>query len=250
LFLSFPMHILALETTALTGSVAASDGISLLREIELPPQQRSAQSLASAIVQVLHDVSWKPQDVDLVAVTVGPGSFTGLRVGVTTAKTFAYATGAAVLGIDTLETIAAGISERAGPSSAPDAGDIPPRVHIAFDAQRGDLITQTFYLAPDGWFRPEDAQKLIPALQWLEGLATGNIIAGPVLGKLQTPIPPHLTVLPEALWHPRARHVARLAARDFAAGRRDDLWRLVPRYSRRSAAEEKSMIPPAPSHES
>jgi tRNA threonylcarbamoyladenosine biosynthesis protein TsaB len=244
------MHILALETTAVSGSVAAADGGGLLRELDLPPQQRSAQSLAPTIVQLLDHVAWKPQDVELVAVTIGPGSFTGLRVGVTTAKTFAYAVGAAILGIDTLETIAAGIGEeglesgeeRAGPSPAPAAPVLASpsaKLHIALDAQRSDLITQTFSHAPDGWFRPEGPEKLLPADQWLKGLAPGDMIAGPVLGKLQTLIPPYLTVLPEALWHPRAMHVARLAARDAAAGRRDDLWRLVPRYSRRSAAEEK-----------
>jgi tRNA threonylcarbamoyladenosine biosynthesis protein TsaB len=264
------MHILALETTAVTGSVAASDGTNLLLELDLAPQQRSAQSLAPAILQLLCRVAWKPLDVELVAVTIGPGSFTGLRVGVTTAKTFAYAVGAAILGIDTLETIAAGMPansplpdhcvvpgeglgeggsrkgekrasrfERAGPSSAPMAEGAFSSLHVAMDAQRGDLITQTFLLAPDGWFHPEGDQKLLPADQWFKELAPGGMIAGPVLGKLQTLIPPYLTVLPEPLWHPRARHVARLAARDYAAGRRDDLWRLVPRYSRRSAAEEK-----------
>jgi tRNA threonylcarbamoyladenosine biosynthesis protein TsaB len=234
------MHILALETTAMTGSIAAYDGAQLLVEIELPPQQRSAQSLAPAIVQLLHSVGWKPQDVQLVAVTVGPGSFTGLRVGVTTAKTFAYAVGATVLGIDTLETIAAGVAVQNKPALVPTENRTSPRLHIVMDAQRGDLITQSFYLASDGWFRPDNDQKLLPAEQWLKGLTPGDMIAGPVLGQLQASIPPTLIVLPEALWHPRARHVARLAARDNAAGRRDDLWRLVPRYSRRSAAEERA----------
>ncbi|MBN2580044.1 MAG: tRNA (adenosine(37)-N6)-threonylcarbamoyltransferase complex dimerization subunit type 1 TsaB [Pirellulales bacterium] len=244
------MHILALETSSSGGSVAAHDGANLLQEVQLNPRQRSAQSLVPAIVELLGQVDWTPQDVDLVAVTVGSGSFTGLRVGVTTAKTFAYAVGAEILGIDTLETIAAGIGkgqeERAEPSPASAAVvhqktliTTPSPLHVALDAQRGDLITQTFLPAPDGWFRPQGVEKLLPAERWLQGLAPGGMIAGPVLGKLLALIPGHLTVLPEPLWHPQARHVARLAARDYAAGRRDDLWQLFPRYSRRSAAEEK-----------
>jgi tRNA threonylcarbamoyladenosine biosynthesis protein TsaB len=236
------MHILALETTALTGTVAASEDANVLLELNLDPRQRSAQSLAPAIAKLLQQVGWKPQDVDLVAVTVGPGSFTGLRVGVTTAKTFAYAVEAKILGIDTFETIAMGISESRWGKEQSGLYSVPVSknaLHIALDAQRGDLITQTFLPSPSGWFHLEGDQNLLHTETWLHKLPPGSIIAGPVLGKLKARISEQVTVLPEALWHPHARHVALLAARDYAGGRRDDLWRLAPRYSRRSAAEEK-----------
>ena len=55
---------------------------------------------------VLSEAGWRPRDVELVAVTIGPGSFTGLRIGVTTAKTFAYAVKCQAMGIDTLEGVA------------------------------------------------------------------------------------------------------------------------------------------------
>src|SRR5271163_2151267 len=97
-------RILALETSELTGSVAAAADGNVLAELQLDPQQRSAQSLAPAIRALLAQVGWQPADIDLLAVTIGPGSFTGLRVGVATAKVFAYACGAEVLGISTLET--------------------------------------------------------------------------------------------------------------------------------------------------
>ena len=81
------MNILALETSGKSGTVAAlSEGL-VLHERPLAPHQRSAQSLAPALFACLNEVAWQPQQVDLVAVTTGPGSFTGLRVGVTTAKT-------------------------------------------------------------------------------------------------------------------------------------------------------------------
>ncbi|MEX0712672.1 MAG: tRNA (adenosine(37)-N6)-threonylcarbamoyltransferase complex dimerization subunit type 1 TsaB, partial [Pirellulales bacterium] len=91
------MRILALETSGKSGSVAVLRGDVLLAEEPLEPSQRSAQSLAPAMRQLLEAVAWTPRDVQLVAVTLGPGSFTGLRVGVTTAKTFAYAVGAVVV---------------------------------------------------------------------------------------------------------------------------------------------------------
>ena len=72
------MNILALETTDSVGSVAAMADGKLLLELELNPQQRTAQSLPPGMATLLERVGWKPADVQLVALTIGPGSFTGL----------------------------------------------------------------------------------------------------------------------------------------------------------------------------
>jgi tRNA threonylcarbamoyladenosine biosynthesis protein TsaB len=166
-------------------------------------------------------------------VTVGPGSFTGLRVGVTTAKTFAYAAGTVILGIDTLETIAANLNGDCRPHIA------PLELEVILDAQRGEIVAGSFARSDDGWLRPASPQRLLPIDRFLAELHSGVGVAGPILKKLQARIPPGTMILDERYWHPRAGQVARLAARDHAAGRRDDLWTLLPRYSRRSAAEEK-----------
>src|SRR4051794_8233363 len=98
--------ILAIETTDKAGSVALLNGPEMLGEIDLNPAQRSAQSLAPGIDTLLTRTNRKPGEVKLVAVADGPGSFTGLRVGVPTAKLFAYSVGADALGINALEAIA------------------------------------------------------------------------------------------------------------------------------------------------
>src|SRR5436190_605976 len=90
----------------MAGSVAALEDDRVLVEQDIHPGQRSAQSLAPAMRDVLASVGWKPAEVELVAVAIGPGSFTGLRVGVATAKTFAYVAGCKIIGVDTLEAIA------------------------------------------------------------------------------------------------------------------------------------------------
>jgi tRNA threonylcarbamoyladenosine biosynthesis protein TsaB len=226
------VKILALETTDLYGSVAASDDSNLLLELELNSKQRSAQSLAPAIRNLLEQVGWKPTEVQLVTVTVGPGSFTGLRVGVTTAKIFAYAVGADILGIDTLETIAANVFGDAGASSCPD------NLQVILDAQRGEIVAGDFGRSQDGWLRPVGPQRLLQIESWLKE-GKHSAVTGPILKKLQSKLPPDIMILEERFWTPRAAQVAQLAARDYAAGRRDDLWTLLPRYSRRSAAEEK-----------
>ena len=220
------VRILAMETTEAIGGVAAAIDDKLLQHMQLDPRQRSAQSLAPAVKALLEKVPWRPADVQLVAVTRGPGSFTGLRVGVATAKIFAYAVGAELLGLDTLEVIAA---------AAPAEVDM---VSAAVDAQRGDVVAATFRRNADGWFDPVAPARLVSMDDWLASLPSGSIVTGPALKKRLEPLPPTVASLDPALWPPTAENVARVAFRHFQAGRRDDLWKLVPVYSRRSAAEE------------
>jgi tRNA threonylcarbamoyladenosine biosynthesis protein TsaB len=222
------MRILALETTERIGTVAAMRDGNLLAELKLPSSQRSAQSLAPAMLDVLRQVQWRPGDVELVAVSQGPGSFTGLRVGIATAKVFAYSVGASILGIDTLEAIVA--------ASPDDVAD----VFAVMDAQRGEVVAGRFVRDADGWFASRGIERLLPARQWLDELPAGIAVSGPILGKLAEQLPRHVRVLDTSCWSPRASVVARLAARHYSLGRRDDVWQVVPHYSRRSAAEEKT----------
>jgi tRNA threonylcarbamoyladenosine biosynthesis protein TsaB len=245
------MRILALETTDKTGSVAALNDCNLLSKKELGHTQRSAQSLAPAVHALLEQVGWLPSDVQLVAVSVGPGSFTGLRVGVTMAKIFAYTVGADILGINTLEAVAAGVQESGWGGSSfrwggsltatptENSADRPFVVSTVMDAQRGDVVEQSFSREKDGGMEPLGPQRLLAAEQWLAELTPGVVVTGPALVKLSERLPPGVRALDRSDWFPRAEAVGRLAARYHAQGRRDDLWKLVPHYCRRSAAEEK-----------
>ena len=107
------------------------------------------------------------------------------------------------------------------------------------DAQRGEVAAQPFRRGAEGWMEPAGPQELLPIDAWLAGLTPGTAVAGPILEKLAHRLPNGVLVLDAQYWRPRAAGVARLASRLFAAGRCDDVWSLVPRYSRRSAAEEK-----------
>src|SRR5690606_6005893 len=104
------MKILAFETSGLLGSVAlletAEGKVVSAVERETPADQRTARSLLPTTHRLLSDHGWRPADVELIAVTTGPGSFTGLRIGVVGAKTFAYAVGAKLVGVHTLAALA------------------------------------------------------------------------------------------------------------------------------------------------
>src|SRR4051812_47674672 len=102
------MLTLAIETSGPNGSVALSRDGALIDVQTLEREgRRHAQTLVVTIKSMFERAGLRAADCNVVGVSIGPGSFTGLRVGVVCAKTFAYATGAQVVAIDTFEAIAA-----------------------------------------------------------------------------------------------------------------------------------------------
>jgi tRNA threonylcarbamoyladenosine biosynthesis protein TsaB len=225
------MRIIAFETSGRVGSVAAltgaTDEAQLLREIVLGEEQRTAQRLAPALRELLGNVGWLPRDVELVAVAVGPGSFTGLRIGVTTAKTFAYAVGADVVGVNTLSVLAA----QAPASNAP--------LWTIVDAQRRELFASRWTTAGRIEALHDCEVSILGEDAWLATLQTGENIIGTVLKRLLPHLPPGVSAVDRSLWQPMASSVGSVGWRDYTGGHRDDVWKLSPRYYRPSAAEEK-----------
>jgi tRNA threonylcarbamoyladenosine biosynthesis protein TsaB len=221
-----PLRILALETSTLEASVAALEGDRVLGQTLLGRERRTAQSFAPAIEQQLHNVAWSPQDIQLVAVTQGPGSFTGLRVGVTAAKTLAYAVGAEVFAVSTLKVIA---------RQAPDGFR---RICAVLDAQRQQLFTAEFQREGDHLLEASET-RIADIAEWLSGLTPGVAVTGPGLTRLQDRLPGSVAVADASCWTPRAATVGRLAYLEYQSGKRFDLWTLNPVYYRSSAAEEK-----------
>jgi tRNA threonylcarbamoyladenosine biosynthesis protein TsaB len=191
--------------------------------------ERTAKSMAPLVKALLQQAQWSPDSIELVAVTVGPGSFTGLRIGVTMAKTFAYAVGAQVLGVNTLEVLANQGASVAAP------------IWTIMDAQRQELFTAKFIAADDSRrLKAVDETQIMTQAAWLEALRPGDHITGPGLRRLAAPLPADVTVAPQSFWQPTAATLGQIAWRDHQSGRRDDLWKLVPIYYRPSAAEEKA----------
>lgn len=229
--------ILALETSAVGGSVALLQGEQVLSQCALAEGRRSGQWLAPAIDETLRAAGRQPREVRLVAVTTGPGSFTGLRVGVTTAKTFAYAAGSDVIGLNTLDVIAAQVPAEQLPQAT--------ELHVVMDAQRKELFVAKYRVenADEPIRFPADA--IVPARHWLDSLRPGTIVTGPGLAKLQSQLPVGVAVVDPDLHEPQAATIGRLAWHAHQAGRRDDLWKLAPAYLRPSYAEEKALSRPA-----
>lgn len=100
------MKILAIDTSTVVASVALMDDEKLLGEYSINNKKTHSQKLMVMIKEILDGLEIKPCDIDVFAASIGPGSFTGLRIGVTTAKAMAYATKKPVIGVPTLDALA------------------------------------------------------------------------------------------------------------------------------------------------
>jgi len=127
--------LLAIETGGRSGSIAWHVSGLPPRLVRLDPAQRSAVTLASAIADVIAQSRHDGIPIDCVAVNVGPGSFTGIRIGVTTAKTLAYALGCRLIAVDAL-AVAAGVLFDQQPAVATAC--------VALNAYRQQLFVATW----------------------------------------------------------------------------------------------------------
>jgi len=228
------MRTIAIDTSLAAGSVAACAG-SARATRELGPAGQHARLLAAAIAAVAAELGWTPASAELVAVVRGPGSFTGLRVGVATAKAIAWAGGAKLLGVSGFEVVAAETARVMFPLAA----DRVP-LAIAYDAGRDEVFAAVAEpTAGNGW-RIAPA-TLVAADRWIESLPSGFLITGPALATLAGRVAAAGHRLgPESAWHPSAVAAATLAIPRAAAGASDSPAALVPEYLRPSYADERA----------
>lgn len=227
---------LGVETSGQTGAVALRRGGQMVESISLQQTgRRHAQTLISEVDAMLRRASHATRQLDAVAVSIGPGSFTGLRVGVVFAKTLAYATGCRLAAVDTFRAIAA-----ACPADVSE-------VFVVSDAQRGELFVGRYLLTDSGTGPQrqgeiviEPAELFCERIQQAASSRTDLAVSGPAAGTLLFSSSAAVRILPEELRHPRAEFVAELGEQQVLAGELCDPWQLEPFYLRRSAAEEKA----------
>ncbi len=129
------MRVLGIESATLAQGVALVEDERCVGEVSYLAEGTRGGRLLPAVDDVLRKAGVAPKDLDAVAVSVGPGSFTGLRVGLATAKGLALGTGASLVGVSTLEVLAEGYSVPAGP-------DIT--ICALLDAYRGEVYMALF----------------------------------------------------------------------------------------------------------
>lgn len=245
------MRILGIDTATRDASVAlvqaGAAGDETIAEARFGESGASGAEILPAIDACLAEARLGPSDIDLVAVSIGPGSFTGLRVGLATGRGLALGGKASVVGVPTLEALAHAALVESGRAK-------PDLLCACLDARRGQVYAALYRvssgLGSDLEAIGEEAamdpnhllERVRAALRLTQGVGE-LVFAGDgaeryrdvLLGGLAS-----LTKsLPCAALPPRAAVVARLGGRKMRARGADDPAALVPRYVRASEAEVK-----------
>jgi tRNA threonylcarbamoyladenosine biosynthesis protein TsaB len=220
-------RILILETSGRIGQVALARGEEMLRRRRLDETRRHARDLVPAVAELLTAEHWQPKDVQAVIVSRGPGSYTGLRVGIISAKTFAYVTGCAVLAVDTFTAIA-----QQAPAEA-------AHLDVLADAQQEKIYLQSFARLEAGVWAPTAPLRIQGLADWLAGRDRRVWVTGPGLQPFASRLPEGTPMASAAAWDPQPESVLKIGLARYRAGERDDPWTLDPLYLRPSSAEEK-----------
>jgi tRNA threonylcarbamoyladenosine biosynthesis protein TsaB len=224
------MIFLAMDTSTDRSVIALRDGDGAILETTTDAGRRHGRDLIPRLKTLLETASIGPKRLEAIAVGLGPGSYTGTRVGVTAAKTLAYVTGAALIGLDSLHAIG-----RAAPAEA-------LRIRVIADAQRGELYVAELGRPPPGApLSPAGETRIEPLPSLIGRLEAGDIVIGPALDvpRIRGAIPAAFLDQSGGGTHPRAVDLIAMAREAIADGRRDDRWLLEPLYLRRSAAEDQ-----------
>lgn len=211
------MLILSLDTTGDVCSLCVAEGSHTLGELYFRHARRLSERLPRLVDFLLHDAGASLRDVEAFAVGAGPGSFTGVRVGVTTAKTLAHALGRSLVGISSLDALAEPFL------FLPSAGI------VAVVPARRDEVVAGFYRA--GAAVPVAKPAVIPVAEVLAraAAALGEEDALLVCGEAAPALPPSSRVGVSAT-PVSAASVARLAARRLERGETDDPLTFAPYY--------------------
>ncbi len=222
------MRILGIETATRIGSVGLVEDGEVVAERCGPAVSGDARAghggvLASLVGRALADAGWSPQAVDVVAVSIGPGSFTGLRVGVGLAKGMVYAVGAALVPVATLDALAAVAGGEPGELVCP-----------MLDARKGEVYASLYRVCGEGELEPLTETLLVRPDTLLKRVDGRCRFVGDAVdtygGAIERALGGAL-VLPFSHYHPRGSVVAQLAIGRAALGA-GALGALEPRYVR------------------
>jgi tRNA threonylcarbamoyladenosine biosynthesis protein TsaB len=219
--------LLAIETATRVASVALLRGEVLVGEVSGAPGRAAAEALLPAVDQLLREHDTVAGDLDAFAVSIGPGSFTGLRVGLATLKGLAFGTDRPVACVPTLAALAETVPRR----------DLP--VAALLDARRAELYAAIYDLAEEGP-RARLAEGVYGLPELFEQLPPDCVLVGEGAALFGSEIRERLGAgIAVAAGQASAAAVGRIGARMLARGEGVAAAAVVPRYVRRAEAEAK-----------
>ena len=223
------VKILAVDSSSLTGSVALCQGEFLVAESLLNVRSTHSEKLLKQIDLLLNEADWKLEDLDLLTVVTGPGSFTGLRIGIATIKGLAQILDKPVVPVSSLQTVAMNL-----PLS-------PVPICAFLDARKKEVYSQVFEwhrtvgpvaIGAPSVLPPEQLLKELPGEVALIG--DGVLLYRPLIDSILA----DRARIPIATAHQlRAAQASWLALQSWSAGLVQDVGKILPTYIRPSDAE-------------
>ena len=206
--------MLAIAAAGLSTSVAVAKGERVLATGDHAQPHGQAEALLPLIDRTMREAGLPPAAIETIAVEIGPGSFTGIRVGLAASRGIALATGARLVGLTGFEMAAAGVPAESAP------------LLVALESRRDDLFVQLFDadLAPSGEPASVSPQTLG---QWLQGRPAPLALAGNAAARaaaaldprrvpaLPVSVEPEAVLLLRAAWRRRRQRLAGRPAQPF-----------------------------------
>lgn len=231
-------YALAFETSSALGCVALGRGSKVLEAARFSKPRAHAAEFLPTIDGLCRAHHVEPKRIEWVFVSAGPGSFTGLRIGITAARMIALAVRARIVAIPTLEVIA---------QNAFDFSDAPDEVTVILDAKRQRVYSATFARRPPpdqgaargGRYVAIDEPREVDPVAYLAKQKRSCAVLGEgVRYHREAVAASALTILPEVMYPPRAETVYRLGVERAAQGQAVAARDLIPIYIRPPEAEE------------
>lgn len=222
------MRILAIDTSNQTLTIAVCEEKKIMGQYTITVKRNHSLTLMPAITQLVNDVGLKPNEFDRIVVAQGPGSYTGLRIGVTTAKTLAYTLKIELVGVSSLKVLAA--------NCVKEKGVIIP----VFDARRNNIYTGAYEYV-EGVLTTVVADRHIAMEDWLEQLKEVDSLyfVGEDVEKFRSQIEsvlPNAEICTISEW--QIPNGAALAELGRLAKPEKDIHHFLPNYLKRVEAEE------------
>ena len=218
------MFILGIDTATQIASVGITRGEEAIAEASTRAASNHTETLLPLIADVLSQANVSLRDIEGIGVSIGPGSFTGLRIALGTVKGLAYAMGQRVVGVPTLEALAHTVSDWEG------------LICPILDARKREVYAALFQRSRNGVFATVLPAQVSVLNTVLAQISVPCLFLGDGVESYGTAIREHCGtqahLLPFSTYHPRGSVVAKLAWARLSQADSDDIATLVPSYVR------------------
>ncbi len=229
--------VLALETSGRLGSVALGTTEAFIEQKTLSGPLKHSQEVLPAAQELLQKHNVEPSEVAQVYLSIGPGSFTGLRIAVTIAKTLALAQKTKIVAVDTLDAIAANAV-----TSIENADSVASHVGCILDAKRGQFFVAG-YAIENGNARKILDDRMLKPQEFIDQFIARHekvyLLGEGLVYYRDRFTADNVVFLDEDIWVPQAAIVYQLGREKAQKNLFEDPFKLTPFYLRRAAPEEK-----------